>query len=80
MNSSNIKNTLKSLALALVIFSSSSFAMKKADFIKSVNEQVTVLQVEKANLLDNGASESDSMILNIDAEIAALLSEITSYQ
>ena len=80
MNPSNLKNNIKTFALALLIFSSSSFAMKKADFIKSITDQVTVLQVERANLLNNGTSETDSMVLVLDAEIVALLLEIENYE
>ena len=75
-----LKNNIKTFALALLIFSSSSFAMKKADFIKSITDQVTVLQVERANLLNNGTSETDSMVLVLDAEIVALLLEIENYE
>ncbi|MBL4658956.1 MAG: hypothetical protein JKY19_01255 [Alcanivoracaceae bacterium] len=80
MNLSNLKNNIKTLALALLIFSSSSFAMKKADFIKSITDQVTVLQVERVNLLNSGTSETDSMVLVLDAQIAALLLEIENYE
>ena len=69
-----LKNTLKTLTLSLLIFSSGAFAMKKADFIKSLNNQITVLQAERDALLSTNASSTEYIIM-VEVKIAALLAE-----
>ena len=69
-----LKNTLKTLTLSLLIFSSGVFAMKKADFIKSLNNQITVLQAERDALLSTNASSTEYIIM-LEVKIAALLAE-----
>ena len=69
-----LKNTLKTLTLSLLIFSSGAFAMKKADFIKSLNNQITVLQAERDALLSTNASSTEYIIM-LEVKIAALLAE-----
>ena len=70
----NLKTSLKVLAMSLLISSSGAFAMKKADFIKVLNDQITVLEAEKADMLGTNASATEYMIILLEAEIAELMS------
>ncbi len=75
MSKKNIKSTFKTLTLSLLIFSSGAFAMKKADFIKALNEQISLLEIERSVLLSTNATSTEYIILALEAEIAALISE-----
>lgn len=75
MFQNKLNNTLKTITLSLLIFSSGAFAMKKADFIKSLNNQIAELQAERDQLLSANASATEYIILQLEAEIAELMSQ-----
>jgi|GEM_PF-5171488 len=75
MIQNKLKTTLKMITLSFLIFSSGAFAMKKADFIKALNEQIIILEAERAVLLASNVSSTEYVIILLNAEIDALIAE-----
>ena len=67
-----ILTTLHAITLAMLLFSADALAMKKADFIKNLNNQIAALEVQRDQLLNQQSTSNDPLIMQLNAEIAAL--------